>query len=140
MQISAAVEFLRPRRHGVLATEASDGRPQLSNLWFHVGEDDKIRISVTEPRAKTRNLRRRPRASLHATSDDFWSYVVVEGDVTLSATAAEPDDDAVNGLVELYRAMQGEHADWDEYRQAMIDDQRVLLTLTPTHAYGILPD
>ncbi|MDN5724970.1 MAG: TIGR03618 family F420-dependent PPOX class oxidoreductase [Propionibacteriales bacterium] len=95
-------------------------------------------MSVTEPRAKTRNLRRRPRASLHVTSEDFWSYVVVDGDVTLSATATDPHDEAVDGLVALYRAMQGEHPDWEDYRRAMVADQRVLLTLTPTRTYGIL--
>jgi hypothetical protein len=34
--------------------------------------------------------------------------------------------------------MSGEHPDWDEYRQAMVDDRRLLLTITPTHAYGML--
>ncbi|MFT4867301.1 MAG: hypothetical protein ACI8RE_003503, partial [Ilumatobacter sp.] len=79
-----------------------------------------------------------PRASLHVNRDDFWAYVVVEADVELTPVAASVDDDTVDQLVEYYRAVAGEHDNWDEYRQAMVDDQRLILTLTPTHAYGML--
>ena len=94
--------------------------------------------SVTADRAKTRNLERDPRASLHVTADDFWSYCVIEGDVTMTPTAADPYDDTVETMVSWYRAMSGEHPDWDDYRAAMVRDGRRLVTLTPTHAYGML--
>jgi PPOX class probable F420-dependent enzyme len=116
----------------------SDGRPQSSNIAYAVGDDDVIRISVTDSRAKTANLRRDPRASLHVNRDDFWAYVVIEADVTMLPTAASPDDATVDALVDYYRAVVGEHDDWVEYRQAMVDDRRLLLELHPTHAYGML--
>jgi PPOX class probable F420-dependent enzyme len=138
MQISEAIEFVAERKNGMLLAIKSDGRPQSSNIAYVVNDAGQILISVTEGRAKTKNLRRDPRASLHVNRDDFWAYVVVEADVELTPVAASPDDDTVDQLVEYFRAVAGEHDNWDEYRQAMVDDQRLILTLTPTHAYGML--
>jgi PPOX class probable F420-dependent enzyme len=125
---------------GVLATLKRDGRPQLSNVTYHFDSRAlTIEVSVTEPRAKTRNLRRDPRASLLVSSEDGWSYAVAEGDAVLSAPAAAPDDDTVESLITLYRNVAGEHPDWDEYRQAMVIDRRVLLRLPVSHLYGMPP-
>ena len=138
MQISEALDFIRDKRNGILIALKSDGRPQSSNIAYAVGDDEVIRVSVTDGRAKTANLRRDPRASLHVSRDDFWAYVVVEADVTMTPVAASPDDATVDALVEYYRTIVGEHDDWAEYRQAMVDDRRLLLELHPTHAYGML--
>ncbi len=138
MDIATALDFLRQRHQGILITTKSDGRPQSSNVAYHVGDDDVIRISVTDGRAKTANLRRDPRASLHVNRDDFWAYAVIEADVELSPVAAAPDDDTVDALVEYYRAVAGEHDDWDDYRRAMVADRRLILELRPTHAYGMI--
>lgn len=125
---------------GVLATLKRDGRPQLSNVSYHFDARAlTISASIAEPRAKTRNLRRDPRAALHVSSDDGWAYAVAEGDAVLSPPAAAPGDDTVEGLIALYRAIAGEHADWDDYRRAMVDDRRVLMTLPISHLYGMPP-
>ena len=125
---------------GVLATIKRDGRPQLSNVTYHFDPRSvAIEVSVTEPRAKTRNLRRDPRASILVSSEDGWAYAVAEGDAELSPPAAAPDDDTVNALVNLYRAVAGEHPDWDDYRAAMVADRRVLLRLRIAHLYGMPP-
>ena len=125
---------------GVLATIKSDGRPQLSNVTYHFDPRSlSIEVSVTEPRAKTRNLRRDPRASLLVSSEDGWSYAVAEGDAVLSPPAAAPDDDTVESLITLYLNVAGEHPDWDDYRQAMVIDRRVLLRLPVSHLYGMPP-
>jgi PPOX class probable F420-dependent enzyme len=138
MQIDDALEFIRDRRQGILITQKADGRPQSSNIVYVVGDDGVIRISVTDGRAKTANLRRTPRASLHVNRDDFWAYAVIEADVALTPVAAAPDDPTVDQLVEYYRTLSGEHDDWAEYRAAMVADRRLLIELTPTHAYGML--
>jgi uncharacterized protein len=125
---------------GVLATIKQDGRPQLSNVSYHFDPREVVvRVSITEPRAKTRNLRRDPRASLLVDADDGWSYAVAEGTVELTPPAAAPDDDTVEALIALYRDIAGEHPDWDEYRQAMVTDRRVVLTLPISHVYGMPP-
>jgi PPOX class probable F420-dependent enzyme len=138
MELHDALDFIRERRHGVLITLKSDGRPQSSNVSFALGDDELIRISITSTRAKTNNMRRDPRVSLHVNRDDFYAYAVIEAEASLTAVAASVDDATVDQLVDYYRAVGGEHPDWGAYRQAMVDDQRLLLTLTPTRAYGML--
>src|ERR1700740_1797491 len=110
---------------GVLATIKRDGRPQLSNVSYHFDPRELvIRVSITEPRAKTRNLRRDPRASILVDSDDGWSYAGAEGTAELTPPATAPDDDTVEALIALYRNIAGEHPDWDDYRQAMVTHRR----------------
>lgn len=140
MELTDALAFARSRRQGVLVTQKRDGRPQLSNVIYGIDGDGLVRVSITADRAKYQNLRRDPRSSLHVTQDDFWAYVVLEGDVDLSPVASAPDDATVDELVELYRSLSGEHPDWDDYRAAMVQDRRVVARLRPTHAYGMLPD
>lgn len=125
---------------GVLATIKRDGRPQLSNVTYHFDARNLVvEVSITEPRAKTRNLRRDPRASILVSSDDGWSYAVAEGNAILTPPAAEPHDDTVESLIALYRNVAGEHPDWDDYRRAMVTDRRVLLKLPISHLYGMPP-
>lgn len=125
---------------GVLATIKRDGRPQMSNVSYHLDPRTVVlQMSVSEPRAKTRNLRRDPRASLLVNADDGWAYAVAEGDAVLTPPAATADDDTVEALVALYRNIAGEHPDWDDYRRAMVTDRRVLVTLPVSHLYGMPP-
>ena len=138
MKISDGLEYVRQRQQGVLVTLRRDGRPQLSNIVYRVTDDGTIQISVTADRAKTNNLQRDGRASLHVTADDFWSYCVIDGEAELMPPVASPDDATADAMVEYYRIMRGEHPNWDEYRQAMADERRLLVTITPTHAYGML--
>lgn len=95
-----------------------------------------IRISVTDDRAKTRNLRRDPRASFYVTSGDHSSYLVAEGDAELTPVAADPHDATADELVEVYRAIQGDHPDWEEFRTAMVAERRLVLRLRVGRGYG----
>ncbi|MBV9095873.1 MAG: PPOX class F420-dependent oxidoreductase [Streptosporangiaceae bacterium] len=131
-------ELIGGKRQGVLVTLRADGRPQLSNVMY--GWDPQaqiIRVSTTDDRAKTRNLRRDPRASFYVTSGDYWSYAVVDGHAELSAVAADPHDAVVNELAGLYRAARGEHPDWDDFRAAMVRDRRLVVRLHAERAYGL---
>jgi PPOX class probable F420-dependent enzyme len=138
MELDDALNYVRARRQGVLASLKSDGRPQLSNIVYAVDDNGTIRISATASRAKTRNFQRDPRGSLHATDDDFGTYCVIEGDVEITPVATEPDDATSDALVAYYRSLAGEHPDWDEYRRVMVDEGRLLLLLWPSRAYGML--
>jgi PPOX class probable F420-dependent enzyme len=132
-------ELIAGRRQGVLVTFRADGWPQLSNVNYAWDpEAQLIRVSTTDDRAKTRNLRRDPRASFHVTSGDFWSYAVVDGHAELSAVARDPHDAAVAELVDLYRAVHGEHPDWDDYRAAMVRDRRLVVRLRAERGYGLV--
>ncbi|MEV5573735.1 PPOX class F420-dependent oxidoreductase [Spirillospora sp. NPDC052269] len=130
-------KLLGERSLGALVTLKKDGRPQLSNIVFQYDPDrDLVRISVTDDRAKTRNLRRDPRASLHVSSEDGWSWTVAEGTAELSEVAADVHDATVEELVDLYRSIRGEHPDWDEYRRVMVEERRVVVRLPVEHVYG----
>jgi PPOX class probable F420-dependent enzyme len=137
MDLDIALDYARAHRRAVLITLKRDGRPQSSNVMHWTDADGVVHVSVTDTRAKVRNMRRDPRVSLHMTADDFWSYVVLEGDAELTPVAASPDDATVDELVDYYRALNGEHPDWDDYRAAMVADQRLVLRLRPTRAYGM---
>jgi PPOX class probable F420-dependent enzyme len=138
MELSTALAAARATHQSVLTTLRGDGRPQLSNVVHLVGEDDVIRISTTADRAKTANLRQRPWAALKVDGENFWSYAVLEGDVSLSEVAAEPGDQAVEELIGIYRGISGEHPDWDDYRRSMVADRRLVIRVQPTYAYGAL--
>ena len=137
MELAQALERAAGQRLGVLTTLKRDGRPQLSNISYDVGDDGVIRISVTDGRAKTGNLRRDPRASLYVGRSDGWAYVVLECRAELGPVAAAPDDEAVEDLIALYRRVGGEHPDWDDYRRSMVADRRLVVRLHPERAYGM---
>jgi PPOX class probable F420-dependent enzyme len=137
MELATALDFARTNQRSVLATIKRDGRPQLSNVLHHVYDDGLVRISITADRAKYKNLAREPWAALHVTQPDFWAYVVLEGDVELSAVAAAPDDATVEELVSYYRDIRGEHPDWDDSRAAQVRERRVMVRLRPARAYGM---
>lgn len=139
MEISKALEAARAREICVLATLKRDGRPQLSNVNHTVDADGVIRVSITATRAKYHNLRRTPWAAAHVQGPSVWTYAVLECDAELSAVATDRHDETVEELIDVYRAISGEHPDWEDYRRAMVEDQRVVLRLRPTYAYGALP-
>jgi len=127
VDITALLEFVRPRHHMVLTTFRADGSPQSSPVSGGVDEQGRLVISSYPKRAKTANIRRSGWASVVVLSEDFnGPYVQVDGD-------AEVIDlpEAVEPLVDYYRAIAGEHPDWDEYRQAMVDQGKCLIRVTP---------
>jgi PPOX class probable F420-dependent enzyme len=130
-------KLIGSRKLGALVTLKRDGRPQISNInYAYFPDENAIRISVTDDRAKVRNARRDPRVSLHVMSEDGWQWAVAEGDAGFSAVAADRQDEAVEELIGLYRAVHGEHPDWDEYRSAMVADRRLVLRLRIDRIYG----
>jgi PPOX class probable F420-dependent enzyme len=138
MELNEGLDFVRARNHGVLTTIRANGRPQLSNILYVPGDDGLLRLSITDSRAKTVNMRRDPRVSLYAPGDNFFQYVVLEGTAELSHVASDPHDDTVEQLVAYYRAGNGEHPDWDDYRAAMVADGRLICTVHPERAYGMV--
>ena len=122
------LDFVRPRHRMVLTTFRSDGSLQSSPVTGGVDDQGRIVIASYPQRAKSANVKRTPRASVTVLSDEFnGAYVQVDGD-------AEVIDlpDAVEPLVDYFRSIAGEHSDWDEYRQAMVDQGKCLIRVTPT--------
>jgi PPOX class probable F420-dependent enzyme len=125
----ALLEFIRPRHHLLLATQRADGRPQMSPVTGGVDDQGRIVISTYPDRAKTRNAERRPQVSVLVLSDDFGdAWVQVDGDAEVLHMP-----EALDGLVDYFRCISGEHPDWDEYREAMRVQGKSLIRITPTH-------
>jgi PPOX class probable F420-dependent enzyme len=132
--VDVPLTWLADRHQAVLVTLRADGSPQTSNLAFAM-RDGVAKVSVTDARAKTRNLRRDPRAVLHVLGDSFWQYASVRVTAELSPLTTEPGDVVGRELLEVYEAITGgPHPDPAEFFQAMVDDTRLVLTLTPVSA------
>ncbi len=130
MDLDEARAVLRDSHHAVLATMKSDGTPQLSPVSVTVDEAGRAVISTRETAYKVRNLRRDPRAWLCVLPDAFfgrWIQITGTVDVLSLPEAMEP-------LVDYYRRSVGEHPDWDDYREAMQREGRVLVRLALTAA------
>lgn len=135
MDLDVALAFATDRTKASLITLRQDGRPQSSNVLYII-DGSTVSMSLTGDRAKTRNLRRDPRACLHINDESFWQYVVLDGTVSLSPVAEAVDDPTVEELVVYYRRLSGEHNDWDDYRAAMVREHRVVARLEVSSAYG----
>lgn len=136
MTLEQALALAAGQRSGVLVTLRRNGWPQTSNV-VHALRQGRVLVSVTDGRAKTRNLRRDPRATLHVSTPDTSAWAALEGTVELSPVTTSPGDATGQALLELYAAIAGQqHPDPDEFFAAMVQERRLLLTLTPTHGYG----
>jgi PPOX class probable F420-dependent enzyme len=130
MDLDAARDVVLAQHHAVLATMRRDGSPQMSPVAATVDAEGRVVVSSRETAIKTKNVRRDPRAWLCVLSDGFFGrWVQVEGSVEVVSLP-----EAMDGLVDYYRSVAGEHDDWDDYRAAMQREQRVLIRLDLTRA------
>ena len=120
-------DFLRPRHRALLVTTRQDGSPQLSPVTCGVDHEGRVVVSTYPERAKTRNASRDPRVSVCVLSDDWdGPYVQVDGEAEVLHMP-----EALEPLVEYFRVISGEHPDWDEYREAMRQQGKALIRVTP---------
>ncbi|MFA5885366.1 MAG: PPOX class F420-dependent oxidoreductase [Acidimicrobiia bacterium] len=125
MDLDQARDYIRGHHLAVMATTRSDGRPQLSPVACGVDAEGYVVVSTRETAYKAKNLRRDPHVSLCVLSEGFYGeWIQVEGDATVV-----PMPEALDGLVEHYRQVSGEHPDWDDYRNAMEREHRVLVRI-----------
>ena len=124
--MEAARDFARANHHAVLATTRTDGSPQLSPVTVAVDGDGRFVVSSRETAFKVKNLRRQSTASLCVFTERFFGeWIQVDGSTEIVSLP-----EAMDLLVEYYRSVSGEHPDWDDYRAAMVRDQRVIIALT----------
>jgi PPOX class probable F420-dependent enzyme len=129
VELPELLDFVRPRHQLLLVTQRSDGRPQISPVTGGVDPQGRVVISTYPGRAKARNAERRPQVSVLVLSDDFGGpWVQLDGDAEVLHMP-----DAVDGLVEYFRCISGEHPNWDEYRAAMQVQNKSLIRITLTH-------
>ncbi|WP_435120271.1 PPOX class F420-dependent oxidoreductase [Amycolatopsis thermoflava] len=120
------LEFLRPRHRAILMTTRADGTPQLSPVTAGIDPEGRFVVATYPQRAKTRNARRNPAVSACVISDE-WNGLWVQFDGQAEVLDVP---DAVEPLVEYFRSISGEHPDWDEYREAMVKQNKSLIRVT----------
>ena len=130
MDIEAALRFVRENHHG----DPRDAPPRRSAAdvagRVRVDADGKVVISTRETAMKAKNLRRDPNVSLCVFADAFYGpWVQIDGTAEIVSLP-----EAMDGLVDYYRSISGEHPDWDDYRAAMQREQRCLIRITVTRA------
>ncbi|MCW2751810.1 MAG: pyridoxamine 5-phosphate oxidase [Aeromicrobium sp.] len=125
---SELTEFVRPRHRMIVITQRADGSPQASPVTGGVDDSGRIVISTYPEWAKAKNARKRPPVSVVVLSDNFDDpWVQVDGTCEVLDVP-----EALDAFVEYFRTISGEHPDWDEYRQAMLDQGKCLMRITPT--------
>jgi PPOX class probable F420-dependent enzyme len=125
MDLDEARAVIAEQHHVVLATLRRDGTPQMSPVLATVDGQGRVVVSSRETAFKVRNLRRDPRAWLCVLPDGFFGrWIQVGGSVHIVELPA-----AMEGLVDYYRRVSGEHPDWDDYRAAMQREERVLVQI-----------
>ena len=130
MDIAEALEFIRSNHHAVIATRRADGLPALSPIACDVDGDGRVVVSTRETAMKVKHIERDPHVALCVLNDGFFGqWAQVEGTAEIVRLP-----EAMDGLVDYYRRVAGEHPDWDEYRAAMESERRVLLRVTVTRA------
>jgi PPOX class probable F420-dependent enzyme len=130
MDSEQAREFVRTHHRAVLTTYGTGGAIQMSPVLAGVDAEGTIVISTRETAYKTRNVRRDPRVALCVVNDAFFGpWIQIDGTASVLSLP-----EALEPLVDYYRVVAGEHADWEEYRQAMARERRVLLRIRIDHA------
>ena len=125
MNLDEARQYLRENHRAVLSTFRVDGRPQLSPVAVGVDAEGRAVVSSRETAYKVKNLRRDPRASFCAVSDNWYGpWLQAEGTASIVSLP-----EAMDSLVEYYRSLAGEHPDWDDYRAAMERERRVIVRI-----------
>lgn len=123
MEIQSALDYVRAHHRAVLATLKKDGTPALSPVTAGVDDSGHVVISTRQTAYKVGHVRRDSRVWLCVMPDEFFGrWIQVEGRAEIIGLP-----EAMDGLVDYYRKVSGEHPDWDDYRAAMIRDKRCLL-------------
>ena len=136
MDLNDAVNWAKDTHHGILITLRKDGRPQSSDIAYAI-IDGKFCISATRSRAKTINLLKDNRAVLHITSPETWSYISFDGSAEITETAKAATDNVCQELANVFSAIQKkDHPNWDEFNQAMVEDERLVIRFVPATAVG----
>ena len=130
MDVAEALEFVRANHRAVMATTRADGHTAMSPIACTVDDEGKVVVSTRETAMKVKHIEREPHVAICVLNDGFFGqWVQVEGTAEVVHLP-----EAMDGLVEYYRRVAGEHPDWDDYRAAMVREQRVIVRITPERA------
>ncbi len=139
MQFGQAKPFLANNHCAVVNTVGASGGIQSSIVVCGAYQDEMAFVSIRGRSAKIRNLRRNPQCTVVATAADWRNYVVVEGEARLFDSTNTPAEELRQKLRGVFRVCGDcTHSDWDEYDRIMLQQEAVVVLVTPERVYGLL--
>lgn len=124
------LEFLEKNHSAVMATIKPDGQPHVARVGVGLVEG-KLWSSGTKTRQRTKYLRRDNRSTLMVLdSSNRQNWLGLETTVDIL------EDDPVEDNLALYRVLAGEPDDLQEYREAMVAEQRLIYQFNIQRSYG----
>jgi PPOX class probable F420-dependent enzyme len=124
MELEAAREFIRRHNRAVLANRRPGGIQQ-SPVLVTIDDEGRAIISSRETAYKVKNLRRDPWAQVCVFTKPFfgeWIYAEGEAEIVSLPEAMDP-------LIDYYKRFPDDNPDWDEYRERMRREKRVLIRI-----------
>ena len=128
-------EFMSTNHKAVLTTYRKNGNAQMSIIVVGPYRDGAA-FTTTADRAKLRNLNRAARCTLLVSQDSWWGFLVLEGHAEILSPANTEAEVYRETLRGVYRSIAGEHSNWEEYDQAMLDEGRSAVIVIPDRVYG----
>ncbi|MEV8536380.1 PPOX class F420-dependent oxidoreductase [Streptomyces sp. NPDC051211] len=135
--------LLANQQFGTLATNKRSGHPHLTTMLYQWSPDTRVlRFSTTADRIKVKHLRRDPRAALHVSGGDVWSFAVAEGEAEVSEVTTVPGDAVGRELLAMIpqAARPSEPSDEDAFLKELVAERRVVIRLKVQRLYGTALD
>ncbi|MEU1518697.1 TIGR03618 family F420-dependent PPOX class oxidoreductase [Streptomyces sp. NPDC005811] len=136
----ALSDLLGRQQFGTLASVRSSGHPHLTTMVYSWDAEARVvRFSTTADRAKAGHLRRNPRAALHVSGGDVWSFAVAEGEAEVSEPTTVPGDEVGRELLGMIpQAARPE--DDTAFLEQLVAERRVVVRLKVDRLYGTALD
>ena len=139
MEFEEARPFMESNHRGVITTVQRNGAMQNSIVVCGAYQGNAAFVSVRGSSAKVRNLRRDPKCTVMAVDDNWRGCVVVEGQARLFDYRNTDHEELRQLLRHVYRACgDKDHPDWEEYDRAMVEQDAVVVLVSPERVYGLL--
>ncbi len=139
MEFEDVRPFMERHHRGVVTTHQADGATQASIVVCGAYQGQAAFVSVRGKSAKVRNLRRDPHCTVLAVTEDWRGWVAVEGEAQLFDARNTEAEELRQLLRHVFRACgDKDHPDWDEYDEAMRQQDGVVVLVRPNRVYGLL--
>ncbi|MEV6760138.1 TIGR03618 family F420-dependent PPOX class oxidoreductase [Streptomyces sp. NPDC051105] len=136
----ALSDLLGRQQFGTLATIKRSGHPHLTTMVYSWDPEARIvRFSTTADRVKVQHLRRNPRAALHVSGGDVWSFAVAEGETVVSESTTVPGDAVGRELLGMI-PKAGRPEDEATFLEELVAERRVVIRLKVDRLYGTVLD
>jgi PPOX class probable F420-dependent enzyme len=140
LEDEALSALLMEQQFGVLATNKRSGHPHLTTMLYNWDPAARIvRFSTTADRVKVKQLRNDPRAALHVSAADHWSFAVAEGEAEISEPTTTPGDAVGKELLGMLPA-EAQAGLGQAFFDQLVAERRLVIRLKVNRLYGTALD